>query len=296
MKNALKHTVAVTLALSALSPMLTACGSDDDPVAEVADGLTLEMENGEETSSFPSGASFGVFLIADNSYTVAASNVMFVAEEGSVSRAGFSLSEGIGICGYSPYREEWNGVDVTENQTFSIGADQRKDSVALMNDLMVAPFSYINDGKATLRFGRVMAKVGVRVTDRTGRYDLNGAEVILPSCHTEVSVNLLSGGVRTTDGVRSDVCAYISGCSQDTLAAEAVIPPGAAEKGNVLFVFNAGGHTFSYTLLENEDWESGKAYTYELELTDGGVVSVGGQVSDWEIGDSGTLEIPLDGK
>ena len=298
MKNLSIHKVIAALFLFVSLSVATSCGDDDAPVpggnGEVYDdyeGLTVGVvEEGEEgLVSFAPGTSFGVFVFADiTSYAVANANAHLVVRDETASRAGLSLAGGAGICGYSPYNENWSEINVAGDLPFGIVADQRADSVLLANDLMIAPLAAIADGKATLRFSRVMARVNIRITDKTGKYDLNDVEVCLPSRSSGVMVNLLSGNARTVAGMEMDINACVFGNGTDVVEADAVLPPDTVEAGSTLFTFSVGGNTFSYIVSGDEVWESGKRYTYSLELAETGLTFVGSQVDGWESGNEDT--------
>lgn len=285
---------------------VVSCGTDDAPVigdvdngyGSGYDGLAVGVENGEELEMLSPGTSLGVFTFADNSYTLLSANVRLTVGE-AASRAadsGFSLSEALGICAYSPYSEAWTDADVTNDLLFRVIADQREEESFLANDLMVAPFTYINSGRVTLRFRRVMAKVSIRVVNRTGSFDLSGAEVSLPSRRSEVFVSLLSGKSKVSLDTKTDINAFILERGADTLAAAAVLLPESIGAGIVVFTLDVNGHRMTYASVRNENWESGKEYTYEMELTERGLISTGCQVVDWNDGNGNTeLDVPMIG-
>lgn len=304
MKKTSIHIITMAWVLLFAFGGFTAC-SDDDAPTSITDnegdqgdsgyeGLTVEIveDENEQTSTLPSGSSFGVFVFADNNYAVALANAHLIMGGGTISRAdassGFSLSEGIGICAYSPYSEVWDEVDVTEALPFSIASNQRTQSAYEANDLLVAPFTYINNGKATLSFRHVMAKVSVCVIDETGKYNLSQSEVELPEQPSGIKVNLISGKTEAVDNETLAVSAFMGNSNADTLRAMAILPPATIVAGRTVFTFEINGQPFSYAAPQTEEWESGKDHIYEMKLTENGLIPTGNRVIDWESGNEDT--------
>ena len=276
----------------------TACDSDDEPGEGGQPGagnqpLTIKEEIGEgETADLPEGTGVGLFFIsADASVTPFSVTIGQESDEPMPD-----MRDGMSICAYSPLSTNlFTAENYLEPQRFDVEANQSTEAGLQNSDLMLAPLTDVANGRAEVRLRHVMARVTVHITDVTGNYDLNDADLTMSDCNTGVmadiqtatATSIEASSMSPGDGTSQiDIKPYITSHSSYRVSASVILPPGQRDRGDRLVSVKIGEEEFVYKMPDAEEWSSGKEYVYSMRLTNEGLVPYESYVTNWGEGSS----------
>lgn len=116
---------------------------------------------------------------------------------------------------------------------------------------------------ANLVFSHQLSKIEINVKSGTGVADLNGLSTNIDGVKTIAAFNLATGTLGTSTQV-ANVLARTS-VKNGVTVSEAILLPTTDETGTKV-IFTLGTKTFTWTLPAGTKFESGKKYSYEVEL------------------------------
>ena len=142
-----------------------------------------------------------------------------------------------------------------------------------------------------LTFKHQMSKVTFNIKAGYGvnEKDLEGLTVMIRNAASNATVSLVNGNV-TVGKEKMDIKALTTATTTSSVTAEAIVVPQTCDKVMIVVTL-ATGRNYLYNLTTGYQWESGRKYSYEINLTDQTENAVlNAEISDWLDGGSGTVE------
>lgn len=136
---------------------------------------------------------------------------------------------------------------------------------------------------ANLNFSHQLSKIEFTVKNGSGVADLNGLSTAIAGLNTKADFNIATGTLGSASAV-SDIVAKTTALSGSSVSELIVLPVEDAAGKTVTFTLPAG--IFKLTLPSNTKFESGKKYTYTIELKNGGTavpvaVTLSATIANW---------------
>lgn len=143
----------------------------------------------------------------------------------------------------------------------------------------------------TLTFKHQMSKVTFNIKAGYGvkEEDLEDLTVMIRNAASDATISLVNGNV-TVGKEKMDIKALTTATTTSSVTAEAIVVPQTCDKVMIVVTL-ATGRNYLYNLTTGYQWESGRKYSYEINLTDQTENAVlNAEISDWLDGGSGTVE------
>ena len=181
----------------------------------------------------------------------------------------------VSITAYHPYNEQWTGTD----HEFSVATDQSTEAGYSNSDLLwVSATASADNVPVSLAFAHKLAKINVTLSSDDFT-DLSG--FIINICGTNIAT-----GFDPSSGTLSPIAGSIAeikaGVTTGEATASAVIVPQTIAKGTNFIKLARNGKTFYYTLPENQTYNSGYLYSYQLKVEDSSMENLEqGEEIDW---------------
>lgn len=194
---------------------------------------------------------------------------------------------------YAPYNENWTTLD--NPCEFKVKEDQSDPSGYLASDLLFAKQTIEKVGKSTntvgLTFSHQLSRIELQIDNTEKQEDLNDATVIINNTKIGATFNLSTGLIEVSDKESSDI--ILSKDVGEASVLYAVVVPQTINSGTKLFTIDIGEKEFTATLGSNMKFESGKSYTFTINLKSQDVTLTLGdlKVNDWTTGTGGDLTI-----
>ena len=143
----------------------------------------------------------------------------------------------------------------------------------------------------TLTFKHQMSKVTFNIKAGYGvkEEDLEDLTVMIRNAASDATISLVNGNV-TVGKEKMDIKALTTATTTSSVTAEAIVVPQTCDKVMIVVAL-ATGRNYLYNLTTGYQWESGRKYSYEINLTDQKENAVlNAEISDWLDGGLGTVE------
>lgn len=295
MKRHIQRGVMALLACTALS----SCNDDEQGVAmsNVEVRFSSQIQTRVVDNQWEEGDEIGIFMhysngaLSDATVVDNASNFKYLASSaGSITPATdmdkmyYPISSAVSFVAYYPF-------DNVEDYKVELDVSNQKRGSEI-------DFLYSNNQKnvqsttsaLALKFEHKMSKVIFSINASYGisTADLAGLSVTLRKAVTEATFSLPDATFAL--GTEALDVKALTTESGDEVKAEAIMIP--QECDNVAIIVSlASGKNFMYTLSSDQEWLSGKSYTYEINLTDKTVnASLSAEITDWTEGEAGNVE------
>ena len=215
-------------------------------------------------------------------------NQSWVAEDdGTLTNDGTPLYWGDGnidIIAYYPYTSDWT---VNSNSyTFTIGLDQSIDQNYINSDLLFVKSEDVakTENAIPLTFAHKLAKVIITL-ESEDIDDLSGAIISICGTKTSIIVNPLTGELSTISNEAEIIVGNAS-------PAAAIIIPQTVNQGTKFIKVVHNGKTYYYTLGADKTFDSGKVYSFTLNVKEKQTLLTLGEnnITDW----TGTEDISGD--
>lgn len=239
---------------------------------ETGDAIGVYALNGGTT--LPDGLYDGKenikFTTPGNGVFTAASTVISFPESGMLN-----------FVAYYPYNETIEGL--------AYPIDISDQSLPSAIDLLYsdnAKGATISEPTVALQFKHKLSLLSLTITAGDGVGSLQGLSAKIDNMKTEGSLNLADGTV--TPGSTSQSFTLQSSIADKTATAVAILLPGQGLQ-EATVTFSLGGQEYKWT-PEQMDLESGKKYSYTIQLSTSGLTLLqpGATIEDWEDADTGS--------
>ena len=204
-----------------------------------------------------------------------------VGANGAMTNTGSTLYYGTGqatIKAYHPYNQEWSG----QSATFSVAKDQSTDAGYLGSDLLWATATSAETTEAVvLNFTHKLAKINVTLTS-SDFSDLSGATISICGTNLNTGFNPQTGALAAATANKANIKAGVTTANAYTAAA--IIVPQTVGAATELVKVTYGGKTYAYPLPAAKTFESGKSYSYTLDIKEKLVVLtlVASKITNWQ--------------
>lgn len=269
------HPAPAAFCLAVLGIIAVNCSKPEEFVYddETDSGVTLTL---------PKGTVIGVYAVdADGNVTCSTAGV-----DGD-GNAVLPTSGSASLTAYAPWQENWGLEAYLDPPVFSVKEDQNAEGAYAASDLIMGRLS-----GSDITLGHMLARVAVNIIDDIGLSDLSGTTVTLPDAYTSVSVDIPQCSVSTVEILRGDVTMSSVTASDWRLSCKAVVAPHSLDKGTPLIsVALFGGNPQVFVLSEDAELAGGSTFTYNLRLTQQGLIPDSWSITDWDDGEEEDLEI-----
>ena len=249
----------------------------DDEEEQETEVVVVDEEGRE--SALPEGATIGVYIV-DEDGNVSLQQVE-VDEDGN---AVLPASEGGTVIAYTPFQEDWGEDAILTSPVFTIADDQSTAAGYNASDLMIGTSgSSTKAGEDAFSFSHMLAKVVVNIIDDIGLSDLGKTRVTLLNVYTRVTVDLLKQQVSTIQIGQGDILTLLQTATSWRVSCYGIVAPHAMEEGVPFFSVNLFGDTpQTFPLPQDVTLESGSTFTFNLRLTEQGLIPDGWFITDWD--------------
>lgn len=186
---------------------------------------------------------------------------------------------------YSYYPINGSGIDIraiypkgyTTATQFTVETTQTDDNSYKKSDLMFASASVDAPQSAAvpLTFYHKMTKICVNLT-ATGAVDLTGSIVKLLKLYKTVEFDATTGAVGAPSGTKTDFTMSMNGIEP----CAAIIVPQSFNNGYLIEIRLANNDILNWRSTQTIPFESGKVYTYNIEVTESNI-KVTSTVEPW---------------
>lgn len=164
------------------------------------------------------------------------------------------------ITAYHPYHSTWTGT----SHTFSVSTDQSNEENYRNSDLLwTTALAAPMDTPVTLLFSHKLAKINVTIQSEEIS-DLSDATIYICGTQTAVNLNLSTGELSTAMNNVADIKAATT--TDLAYSASAIIIPQVVASGTDFIRVEHQGKVYNYQLPEKIEYQSGKSYTYLLDI------------------------------
>lgn len=240
----------------------------------------------QQATQIVTGQQVGVTITGAKS---AHDNIAWTAgDNGALTNTGEALfygSSSATITAYHPYNSAWKGIN--SNVPFGVFTDQSNEGY-LKSDLLWATASSRKKAEAVeLTFSHKLAKINVTLTKPTDSdINLSGANIYINGVKLGTYFNPSTGEVTHLE----DTYKYLIKAGTTTVekpTSTAIIVPQTVASGTKFIKVELNGNNYNYTLAAEKTFESGKSYSYTLNLTKGLEVNlVSENINTWTEDDS----------
>lgn len=282
-RPSLSHILLGACCLVSAAWLLAACRKPaefvyTDEEGENATEVVVTDENGQATA-LPEGTVLGVYVVDGDG------NVVF--QQVAVDKSGNALlpvTNGGTVIAYSPYQEEWGEDAFISNPVFTVQNQQSSKENYRNSDLMMGSSAPVTraDGPGMV-FQHMLARIVVNIIDDIGTANLSQTETTLLDAYTSVTVDLPHQTVRTVELKRGNIRMLANTATDWRLTCQAIVAPHAMEEGTPFFsVHLFGDKPQTFPLPKDAQLESGSTFTFNLRLTEQGLIPDGWFITDWD--------------
>lgn len=300
-----KLFAAHAAAVIALAGGFTACSSEldgtDNTVA--SEQLTLTSVVDKATTAGPrrvannsnlqstqlvSGLQAGVFLMQDDAIMANGNNVQLTADGNGgftyASRMTWPSNGTVSVYAYAPYNAAWTP---SADNAFSVAADQSEDAGYLASDLVYGvptatnPVTRTTDGNVAMSFSHKLAKLNIDIVSGDDAINLKGATVNVLNTLPTTSLNLTTGALGTATGTATTIKAAIFSSTATAFKSSVILVPQTVNAGTQLVQIRTADKTYTAKLPADVTFESGKEYTYTVNVGMTDLTLGGGTVNPW---------------
>lgn len=257
-------------------------------------GATRSANASLQKTQIANGVEVGVFAKAGDTYITNGNNNKLTAD-GNGNFTGTQLffptdGSAVSVYAYAPYSANFDGKD-TETVAFSVAQDQSTDAGYLKSDLLqgvpTGTNSFTKDTpNVPLNFTHKLSKLTVKFTLGETDVNLKGATINVLNTKIATSLKVSDGTVGAASGDATSIKVVTFAADATTFLSSAVIVPQEVAAGEFIQivlsdkVLNAKLNN-AVTLL------SGKAYTYNVNISGGGAeakaeIELASSVTDWD--------------
>lgn len=197
---------------------------------------------------------------------------------------------------YAPFQSGWTA---TSTNLFTVNSDQSNEANYLASDLLYgAPTANpVNrtENAVQLEFTHKLTKIIITVS--SADMDLNGATVSLLNIVPSVSFTPNGGVLGSATGSATTIrMATFTGSATSHTCSAIIVPQTIIAESQFIRITTADNKNLNCSLTNNVTLNSGKAYTYNLTIGEGGVtISTSTSLSDWDNEESVDIDITEDG-
>lgn len=268
---------AVVLALAACQKSDEFVYTDEDTSEGTSVDVVVADDEGNKTS-LPSGTAMGIY-VTDTEGGVTCQQ-MVVDGNGQIV---IPLTTGYAsVVAYCPFQPEWGTDAMTNHPVFEVQVDQSDDNGYKASDLMMGTMATDTRSTVGMVMKHMLVKVAVHVVDETGQVDFTRLGARLVNVNNSVLVDLEHVSVETLAENRSDVRMNVEVRTDWRMSAYAIVAPQTVQEGRTLFTVTMGGSKQRYLVPQTTEMEGGKTYTFNVRLTDDGLIPDGNYVTDWD--------------
>ena len=285
--------------------LLTLCScSSDQPEAASSEltpinlfsymAATRSANASLQKTQIASGVEVGVFAKIGDTYITNGNNNKVTAD-GNGNFTGTQLffpSDGsaVSVFAYAPYSNAFDGKDA-EAVSFSVAQDQSTDAGYLKSDLLQAvptgTNSFTKDTpNVPLNFGHKLSKLTVKFTLGETDVNLKGATINILNTLPTTSLKVSDGTLGVASGSATTIKAVTFASDATTFLSSAVIVPQTVSAGEFIQVV-LSDKVLNAKLNNEVTFLSGKAYTYNVNISGGGAeakaeIELASTVTDWD--------------
>lgn len=247
-----------------------------------------------QKTQIASGVEVGVFAKAGDTYITNGNNNKVTAD-GNGNFTGTQLffpSDGsaVSVFAYAPYSSTFDGKEA-EAVSFSVAQDQSTDAGYLKSDLLQAvptgTNSFTKDTpNVPLNFNHMLSKLTVKFTLGETDVNLKGATINVLNTKTATSLKVSDGTVGAASGDAAPIKVVTFAADATTYLSSAVIVPQTVAAGEFIQV-ELSDRVLNAKLNNDVTFLSGKAYTYNVNISGGGAeakaeIELASTVTDWD--------------
>lgn len=193
---------------------------------------------------------------------------------------------GIGYVDYYAYAPYGEGTTISSNHSmaFLVQRNQSTADALKKSDLLWSKLLKVSTASTTppsLTFEHSLSKliikfkpgIGITLTDPTLK--ITGTKI-------GIDLNITDGTLSNVQGNAQEI---IPLPQENKTEFKSITVPQTVAKGTKLFSVTNGGKTYDYTMKADQEFESGKKYTYEITINANDLeVEVDGSIKDWNEG------------
>lgn len=274
----------------------TACSNEDESSSSIDQKYvkfngTIEQQTKASGTSWDSGDAIGVYMKATGTNISASSNenIKYTTPGDGVFSAattGIELpsdKSGVDFVAYYPYQ-----TTIT-NYTYPINVSDQSDLTKI--DLLYSDNATNMDNPAVdLNFRHKLSQLVLNITAGEGVSSLSGLSLSVSGLTTDGSFGLADAAI--TLGTTKATLTPVVSVTTSAIVNAILIPGDNLNNGKLTFTLN--GKIYEWT-PDTQVLESGKKYTYPVQLTTTGVVILNpsGTIEDWTEGNTGGSDIIL---
>lgn len=295
MKSTIGMLMGAVMALTA-----TSCTQQEEVnnVVEEEQAMTLTssvatmrtVSQNLQTVQIAEGVQTGLFIVKDGATTSTGNNNLLTADGSggftATTQPTWPKSGSVSIYAYAPYNADYT----LGSNTFSVAEDQGSDQGYLKSDLLFGtplagnPLEKTVDGSVALKFVHKLTKINLNFVLKEEGFDLKGATVSVMNTLPSVQFTATDGTLSAASGTATTIKAATFATDATSFKASVVIVPQTIEAGTTLIKMEGTDKTMIARLGSNVTFESGKLYSYTINVGSDGVEMTLGNanISDWD--------------
>ena len=172
-------------------------------------------------------------------------------------------------------------VGYMNESSFTVQQTQTNDESYMKSDLMFATAEQATAQVAAvnLDFYHKLTKICVNLQPGDDKVNLAGAQVKLLQFYTTVGFTPATGVIGDVQGGKADMLIQTGG-EESTISCAAVVAPQNHPSGYLIEIRLANNDILNYRTTQNVQFESGKKYTYTINVKESGI-TVDSSVEPW---------------
>ncbi|MBQ8501554.1 MAG: leucine-rich repeat protein [Bacteroides sp.] len=277
-----------SLALSLITAGFVSCGNEVKEIHEHGNVIKLTncitpISRGtnltQQSQQIIAGQQVGVVIKGANNVH---NNVAWTAgSNGTLTNSGDDIywsEEDITIYSYHPYDSNWDGTD--KEIEFSVNINQSGIGYLNSDLLWCMSTATRTTDPIPLMYSHKLAKINVELTSEDIE-DLSGAYIYICGTNISTNINPITGKIaEATTPVVEDI---LAGITTTASTATAIIVPQTLGKDFKLIKIEHANKTYYYTLPDEKTFESGKSYSYTLNLKEkiNEVIALKANITNW---------------
>lgn len=272
-------TAAAGMALSACSKSNDYVYVDDDDEPDKAT-VSVVAEDGTVSLLVPQ-STIGLFVI-DEGGNVTYREVVVDANGKIVLPEGADASS---LILYSPCQAEWGRDALYTPQRFQVQENQSTEKGYQASDLLVAvrgTSAGTRSSDISLSFRHMMARMVIHIVDEVGSTDFSSVSMRLLGMNNSVDVSLATQSVSTVPESVADIGMLAYAETDRRLSLCAIVAPQTREPTDNFIEFSHYGSHRLYGIPQTAELQAGMTYTYQMRLTESGLIPDGTFISNWD--------------
>jgi hypothetical protein len=246
------------------------------------------------------GEHIGIFMLGNGqplataTILESADNVEYQTASAGLTTASFNPSSGVepiyypvtgsvNFIAYYPYAAAATGTPFS--LPVSVASQSSQSAIDVLYAHATTAYDKNMTGAVTLPFEHRLVKLRFNISnDESVTASQDGLTVTITGLNTQATLDLATGNV-TSPATPTPITALTA---LNGLTSEAIVLPLGDNSGVTLTFSNTAGEEYTSVVPDisgNTAWESGKVYTYTVELKKNGI-SIEGSITPW--GDGGT--------